>query len=105
MKVFISQPMSGLTDAEIIAVREKIFGDYEADHPGATLMDAYSEIKKHMGEFYTFEHPNVAMLGEAVQALADSDVILFAPGWENHRGCRIEQKIATYYDIPMEYVR
>lgn len=103
MKVFVSQPMSGLTDAEIIAVREKVFGDYKADHPNAVLMDAYSEIKKGMGEYYTYEHPNVAMLSKAIDMLADSDIVLFAKGWEKHRGCRIEDKIATYYDIKKEY--
>lgn len=105
MKVFISQPMSGLTDAEIIAVRAKIFEDYRADHPDAELVDAYRTVKENMGEYYTYNHPNVAMLAVAVDSLADADIALFAPGWENHRGCRIEQKIATYYDIATEYVR
>lgn len=105
MKVFISQPMSGLTDAEIIAVREKIFEDYYTDHPHAELLDAYSVIKENMGEYYTYNHPNVAMLSTAIRALADAEVVLMAPGWEKHRGCRIEQKIAAYYDIPIEYVR
>lgn len=103
MKVFVSQPMSGLTDAEIIAIREKVFGDYKADHPSAVLMDSYTAIKKRFGEFHTYEHPNVAMLAAAIDILADSDVILFAKGWEKHRGCRIEDKVATYYDIKKEY--
>lgn len=103
MKVFISQPMSGLTDAEIVAVREKIFGEYQADHPEAVLMDAYSETKKRMGEFFTYQHSDVAMLAFAIEMLADSDVIIFAKGWEHHRGCRIEDKVATYYDIPKIY--
>ena len=105
MKVFVSQPMSGLTDAEIIAIREKVFGDYQADHPNAVLMDAYTSIKKRFGEFYTYEHPNVAMLAASIDMLADADVILFAKGWEKHRGCRIEDKVATYYDIKKEYAR
>ena len=105
MKVFVSQPMSGLTNGEIIAIREKVFGDYKADHPNAVLMDSYTDIKKRMGEYYTYEHPNVAMLAQAIDMLADSDVVLFAKGWENHRGCRIEDKIATYYNIHKEYAR
>ena len=104
MKVFISQPMSGLTDAEIITIREKIFGEYQAEHPDAVLMDSYAEVKKRMGEYYTYQHPNVAMLAQAIDMLADSDVVIFAKGWEHHRGCRIEDKIATYYDIHKEYV-
>lgn len=103
MKVFISQPMSGLTDAEIVAIREKIFGEYQAEHPDAVLMDAYSEVKKRMGEFFTYQHSDVAMLACAIDILADSDVVIFAKGWEHHRGCRIEDKIATYYNIHKIY--
>ena len=103
MKVFISQPMSGLTDAEIVVVREKIFGEYQAEHPEAVLMDSYDTIKKRFGEFYTYEHPNVAMLAQAIDVLANCDVVIFAKGWEKHRGCRIEDKIATYYDIKKIY--
>ena len=105
MKVFISQPMSGLTDAEICVVRDKVFGDYFADHPEAVLMDAYSEVKKRFGEFYTYEHPNVAMLAQSIDMLANSDVVIFAKGWENHRGCRVEEKIATYYGIHKVYAK
>ncbi len=105
MKVFVSQPMQGLTDAEIIATRERIFGDYNADHPEAVLLDSYDSLKRKMGDFHTYEHPRVAMLGEAVKVLADADIVLFAKGWENHPGCRIEERVATYYDIHREYAR
>lgn len=103
MKVFISQPMSGLTDAEIVAIREKIFEEYRAEHPEAVLMDSYADTKQRMGEFFTYQHSDVAMLANAIDILADSDVIIFAKGWEHHRGCRIEDKVATYYDIPKIY--
>lgn len=105
MKVFVSQPMSGLTDAEIIAVRERVFGDYQAEHPDAVLLDSYDFIKRKMGEYYTYEHPEVAMLAQAIDMLADADVVLFVKGWENHRGCRVEDRIATYYDIHKKYVK
>lgn len=105
MKVFVSQPMKGLTDQEVVAVREKIFGDFKADHPNAELLDSYGAIKKKMGEYFTYVNPSVAMLGESIQTLADADVVLFAKGWENYPGCRIEEKVATYYDINRVYVR
>lgn len=105
MKVFISQPMKGRTDAEIIAIREKLFDEYKAKHPDAELMDAYSEVMDRMGEFYTYEHPPIAMLAESLKLLADSDIVIMAPRWENHRGCQIEQQVAKYYDVPIEYAR
>jgi hypothetical protein len=104
MKVFISQPMRGLSDAEIISVREKIFGDFKAEHPEAELIDSYGKIKSQLGMYNPYAHPKVAMLGTALESLAQADVALFAKGWENAPGCRVEQKVASYYDIPKEYV-
>lgn len=104
MFVYISQPMSGKSEEEIIAVREKIFGDYQADHPEATLLGSYmNEVE--LNRMPVYKNQPVALLGEAMQVMADADVVLFAPGWEKHRGCRIEDRVATYYDIKKVYVR
>lgn len=105
MKVFISQPMSGRTDAEIIAIREKLFDEYKAENPDASLVDAYADVMSHMGEYYTYEHPPIAMLAESLMCLADSDLVIMAPRWENHRGCQVEHQVAKYYDIPIKYAR
>lgn len=105
MKVFISLPMSGRTDAEITALKEQLFEEYKAENPRAVLMDAYSDVKNHMGEFYTYEHPPIAMLAESLMCLADSDLIIMAPRWERHRGCQIEHQVAKEYGIPIKYAR
>lgn len=105
MNVFVSQPMKGKTDAEIITTREKIFMEYQSENPEAILLDSYEWIKKGMGTYQLTQHPPVAMLAEAIGVLADADVVLFAKGWENHPGCRIEERVATYYDIPRVYVK
>lgn len=105
MKVFISLPMSGRTDAEIMALKDQLFEEYKAENPKAVLMDAYSDVMSHMGEFYTYEHPPIAMLAESLMCLADSDLIIMAPRWERYRGCQIEHQVAKEYGIPIKYVR
>jgi len=41
----------------------------------------------------------VYCLGESIKLMEDADIAVFAPGWENARGCRIEHKICEEYNI------
>lgn len=104
MLVYVSQPMSDKSDQEIIAVREKVFSDFQAENPDATLLGSYMD-QAELQKMPVYKNQPVAMLGEALQMMADADVVLFAPGWEKYRGCRIEDRVATYYDIKKVYVR
>ena len=36
-----------------------------------------------------------------IEFLAKADVAIFAPGWQNARGCRIEHQCAEDYGIPV----
>ena len=38
-------------------------------------------------------------LGESIKLLSEADVVSFAPGWENERGCKIEHTCAVEYGI------
>jgi len=91
-KLFISQPMRGKTNEEILAVREK----------------AIESAEKHLGEkcevidsFFGTSDMSHALeyLGESIKLLATADVAYFAPGWEEARGCRIENTCAIEYGI------
>ena len=95
-KLFISQPMRGLTDEEILKTRdeiknraEKIIGEplelinsFFEDYPG--------EINKFIPVWY---------LGKSIQLLSQADFVYFAGDWRNARGCRIEYEIANAYGI------
>ena len=39
-------------------------------------------------------------LGEAIQNLAFADLVYFAKGWEDSKGCRIEKAIVDEYGLP-----
>ena len=92
-KLFISQPMKGKTDEEILAVREK----------------AIESAKEYLGEpvevidsFFQNAPADARplwYLRNSLVLLATADVAYFAPGWETARGCRIENTCATEYGI------
>lgn len=89
MKVFISQPMRGLSDEEIKATREKIISGLEGD---VEIIDSFFE-----------DAPAQAMplwyLGESIKLLGTADIAIFAKGWKDARGCRIEHACAEEYGI------
>ncbi len=99
-KVYISQPMRGVSDAKILVVREKLFEEYKADHPDAVLIDSFTKPTEAMMEV---KHPRIQMLARSIGRMADADVVIFAKGWDAYPGCRIENRVARYYDLKMIY--
>lgn len=91
MKIFLSQPMNGLSDDEIIRVREnvkKILTENDV------LIDSFIEGAPAKATPLWY-------LGESIKLLGSADVVVFAPGWENACDCRIERRCAEEYGIPM----
>ena len=95
-KIFISQPMRGLTDEEILNKRQEIMKNAEkiVKEP-VELIDSFmedypGEINKHIPVFY---------LGKSIQFLSQADVAYFGGDWRNARGCMIEHEVAKQYGI------
>lgn len=95
-KIFISQPMRGLTDEEILKAREEILikAEKKMGEP-VELIDSFiedypGEINKHIPVFY---------LGKSIQFLSQADVAYFGGDWRNARGCMIEHEVAKQYGI------
>lgn len=94
MKVFISQPMRGLSDDEIIIVRDAIWRIVQEKHgDDCEIIESW---KPHMPSY----NPVVA-LSLGIEKLADADVVYFAPGWDEARGCVVEHVVAELYNIPL----
>ncbi|MFQ8632140.1 MAG: hypothetical protein ACLSAJ_12475 [Intestinibacter bartlettii] len=96
-KVFISQPMRGWEDEEILAFRniikmnlEKSLDD-DIEIIDSFLQDYPGEINKHIPVYY---------LGKSIQLLSQADVAYFGGDWKNARGCQIEYAICKKYGIP-----
>lgn len=85
MKVMINQPMNGLTDEEIKAVREEVI---KVINPEWEVLNTIFDIE--------FDNP-IYYLAKSIEKLAEADVVVFVPGWEKARGCKIEYEIAKAY--------
>lgn len=92
-KLFISQPMNGKTEEEILAVRKQ----------------AIESAKKFLGEevevidsYITSAPKDVKplwFLGKSLEFLSMADVAYFVKDWEKFKGCRIENTCAIEYGI------
>ena len=90
MKVFISQPMNGRTNEEILAEREYLENYVKSQFDDVEIADSY---------FKGFEGKPLAALAKSLEALSECDAAIFASGWRKARGCRIERICCTAYGI------
>lgn len=96
-KLFISQPMSGLTDKEILEVRQNAIKE---------AIEFLGEDVEVLETFFTdFKNDAKPLhyLAKSIEFLADADVVYFARGWSKSRGCKIEQICAKEYGIECIY--
>ena len=95
-KLFISQPMRGLTDIEILKVRLEIKNRAEKTlGEPVELIDSF--IKDYPGEIN--KSIPVWYLGKSIQLLSQADIAYFGGDWRNARGCKIEHEVARTYGI------
>jgi hypothetical protein len=94
-KLFISQPMRGKTDEEILKERKVLTADVH--------MKTHEEIEviKSFFESAPTDAAPLWYLGESLKLLGTADFVVFAPGWHDYRGCRIEHDAAVAYGIPI----
>ena len=97
MKVFISYPMKGKTEQEIMEERSEIIQRARERFSDVEIIDSYMLFKNY--SIADDEKTSLKYLGEAIKALADADVAYFGKGWETARGCRIENLCAIDYGI------
>jgi hypothetical protein len=93
MKLFISQPMRGKTDEEILATRQKAIASAER-HLGEKV-----EVIDSFFQNAPVDASPLWYLAKSIELLATADVAYFAKGWEEARGCRIENTCAIEYGI------
>ena len=93
IRLFISQPMRDKTDEEILAVREKAMASVkEKTDEEVEVIDSFFQNAPHDAKPLWF-------LGKSLELLSTADIAYFAKGWENYRGCRIENQCAIEYGI------
>ena len=85
--------MNGKTNDEILSVREKAIksAERELGEP-VEVIDSFFKDAPH-------DARPLWLLGKSLELLSTADVAYFAKGWENARGCRIENQCAVDYGI------
>lgn len=94
-KLFISQPMNGKSDEEILAERREAVKRAE---------EVIGEKVEVLETFYTDFNPDAKpldFLARSISDLAKADIAFFAKGWNERRGCKIEHQCAVEYGIPV----
>lgn len=106
--IFISQPMSGLTEKQIDKERKEeikaiydwlgnnkvdinIINSYINDHDRKSCEKAFSDILNW----------DVYWISHALQKLSMANVLWLGKGWEKSKGCQIEKQCAQAYGIPI----
>ena len=92
-RLFISQPMRGKTDDEILAERSNAI---------QAAKDSVNDEIEVIDSFFQNAPADAKplwYLGESLKLLATADVAYFAPGWNKASGCKIENLCAKEYGI------
>ena len=91
-RLFISQPMSGLSDETILETRKKAVEYISSVYPDneIVVIDSF----KPQGETEYNAVSAVNLLGQALSNMAGAEIIYFVPGWKESRGCQIENEVA-----------
>ena len=108
--IFISQPMSGKSEEEILATRqkeiEKIHQFFDADGVEINIIASYIDdatrkhFKKHVSDDINWD---IFWLSQSLERLAMADMIWLCDGWEYSKGCNIEFACAIQYGLDIVY--
>ena len=92
-KLFISQPMNGKSDEQILKDRE------EAVREAKIVCGEEVELIDSFFQSAPADARPLWFLGKSLELLSTADVAYFAPGWKDARGCKIEHLCAVEYGI------
>lgn len=95
VKLFISQPMNGLSDEEILKQRK------EAKNLVEYILGEEVEVIESFFQDAPADAKPLWYLGKSIELLAAADVVHFCDGWEDARGCKIERLCAQEYGLQM----
>lgn len=92
-KLFISQPMKGKTNEEILKERKEAISLVKlAINEDVEVIDSFFQNAPHDAKPLWF-------LGKSLELLSTADVAYFCDGWSNYRGCCMERNACLHYDI------
>lgn len=90
LKIMISQPMNGKSEEQIRNERAELVKELE--EKGHEVIDTIFAEEAPEGDARLY------YLAKSIEAMSKVDAIVFMPGWEKARGCKIEHEIAVKYN-------
>lgn len=101
-KIFISQPMNGLSEEEVLKTRQAALAEARKIlNEDVTEVDSYFKEAKESAPQDVLA--GLYYLGKSLEKMAEADMVYFCRGWEKARGCKIEQAAAIAYGVPRLY--
>ena len=108
--VFISQPMTGKSEEEILATRQKAIDKihqlFDANGVEINIIASYIDdvTRKHFKEHVSDDiNWDIYWLSQSLERLAIADTIWLCDGWEYSNGCNIELECAIRYGVGIMY--
>lgn len=89
MKIMISQPMKGKTNEQIRTERAELVKELTEQ--------GHEVIETVFDDFPNGQATPLHYLAKSIEFLANVDGVVFMKGWQNARGCRIEEICAREY--------
>jgi len=103
-KAMLSQPMAGKKPEEIIAARERAIKDLKSrgfEVVNTLFTDEWYSDEK-MRERGVEQIP-LCFLAKSLENMSLCHAVYFCKGWENARGCKIENDAALAYGLEIIY--
>lgn len=100
-KVMISQPMGGLDDAAIKEARRRATEKLKKE--GYEVADSYFTEEWMNLNARGIKNKSLWCLAKSIEVMSHCDAVYFCEGWENARGCIIENECAKRYGLKIIY--
>lgn len=99
LNIFISQPMHGLSEREILAERDRIEEVLHKLFPNDELefLSGYTSEAPHCIDE---TQERIYRLGCSISIMAEADYVFFPCGYMGAEGCMVEWNTCFQYDIP-----
>ena len=97
-KVFISQPMRGKTDEEILEERRRL-KELLIQNFGDTPIEVLDTFFPNLEIPDDVKHPKIYYLSKSIEMLSKADILLMADDWERYHGCIFERDIFRTYNF------
>lgn len=98
--VFISLPMKGRTEEDVLKEMLDVFEKLEKRFPNISFAFVDSYHKAIPSDISETRKEGAWIITHSLKLMAMSDLVIFAGGWASAKGCIVEKDICSKYNIP-----